>query len=373
MKIKEIETIPVAIPRRPFIDATTYLPSAELKAVVVKIRTTDGIEGVGECTASERYSGETQESIKYAIDRYLGPNIIGESPFDIEKIMYKVDKILFKNTFAKMAIDLALHDILGKALNVPLYCLIGGRYRNKVLVGVELSIADPKDMAREALEFVSKGIKVLKVKVGVDLKKDIERFVTVREAVGDDILLRADANQGYSRCEAIKFIRSVEKYGIEYMEQPIPWWDIDGLAYIRKAVNTPIQADESLYDIHDMLKLVKKEAVDIVNVKLGKHGGIHSAKKIIVIAESAGTTCSFGNMGELGFATAAKIHMACSTKSATYASEFTGICGITDRPSYEFLTTTSFEVKDGYLEVPEKPGLGVKPDEDKLELYKSKI
>jgi L-alanine-DL-glutamate epimerase-like enolase superfamily enzyme len=365
MKINRVDAIPVTIPTNAFSSAfRKFGPMRKVSFVVVRIRTDDGLIGNAEGVGRAGFFGQPVESVKFAIDKYLSPRIIGLDPFDLERILSTMDMTIVGNSCAKAGIEIALYDLMGKALKMPVYQLTGGRYRDKILVGIEVGIASPDEMAKKAIEYVEKGIRVLKVKVGVEPSEDIERIRAVRDAVGSDITLRTDVNEGWTSLQAIKTVKKLERYDLELVEQPAPRWDVQGLARVRKAASMPIEADESVYSPTDALNLIVNEAVDMMNIKVTKAGGLYNAKKIAAIAEAAGVPCLVGTEFNLGLGVAAKLHLAASTKNISHACEFTECYIMSDS-----LLVTPLEIKDGCLDVPEKAGLGVELDERKLQKF----
>ena len=206
---------------------------------------------------------------------------------------------------------MALHDLIGKALGVPVGALIGGLHKTHVVVAIEIAGGAPDDMARECLAFMEKGVRAFKPKIGADPDGDADRLRAIREAVGPEVSLRADANQGYNTKEAIRLCRLAERAGVglELLEQPVAAWDLDGMAFVRRAVDTPIEADESCYSVQDAMQIVRHEAADVLNIKLGKAGGLYGAKKIAAIAEAAGLRCVLGTAFGLGLEAAAKLQL----------------------------------------------------------------
>jgi o-succinylbenzoate synthase len=291
--------------------------STESNNIVVKIVTDFGVTGFGESSPSGRVTGETTQTVIQVLDN-LAPKLIGMCPLRIEQNIELMDSIVDGNPAAKAAIDIALHDILGKTARKPLYMLIGG-YRTEVLTDLTLGIKSPKEMAKDAVKAVKKGFKALKVKVGVDPAEDVERVKLIREAVGNDIKIRIDANQGWTPKQAIEALNKMEKFNIQFAEQPTPATDIKELAKVKKNSPIPIMADESVHSPEDALRVIQAEAVDLINIKLMKSGGINKAKKIAAIAEAARISCMIGCMGESEIGIAAGVHLAAATKNIQYA------------------------------------------------------
>lgn len=385
MKISKVSTKAVSVPWKPApysseragtkrewgrqIRWSPHQPDPVLNYVIVTIETDEGITGIGEAATDIGFFGEPLEEVKSAIELYLGPRLIGNDPFDREEILNFLD---FRgNTCARSGIDLALHDLLGKALGIPVYDLIGGCCRNRVLVAIEFAGGPPDGMARLCADYVEQGVRAFKPKIGGFPDDDAARLKAIREAVGKGISIRADANQGYTPKEAIRLCRLAEKYdvGLELLEQPVPAWDLEGMALVRKSVDTLIEADESAYSPHDVMDIIRHGAADVINIKVAKAGGLYNAKKIAALAEAAGLGCVLGTAFGLGINVAAKLHLAAATRNIIDAVEFTEIM------LHDNLLVSPYDrqlmppLKDGYLSVPTEPGLGVQLDEAKVQNY----
>ena len=327
--------------------------STESENVVVKIVTDYDAIGWGESSPSERVTGETAETVIKTLDK-IASKLIGLCPLRIEQDVEVMDSIVEGNPAAKAAIDIALHDILGKTSRKPLFMLMGG-YRTEVLTDITLSIKSPKEMAEDAAKAVNKGFKALKVKVGVNPPKDVERIKRIREAIGDNVQIRIDANQGWTPKQAIEVLNKIEKFKIQFAEQPVPSEDIKGLMEVKKKSPIPIMADESVHSPEDALRLIQAEAADLINIKLMKSGGILKARKIATIAEAASIPCMIGCMGESEIGIAAGAHLAAAVKNIQYA----------DLDSYLLLKDKlvkkgGTKVKDSMRVFPKQDGLGIK-------------
>jgi len=291
--------------------------STESNIIAVKITTDYEIVGWGESSPSRRVTGETPGTVVGVLEK-IAPKMIGKCPLRIEQNVELMDSLVEGNPAAKAAIDIALYDILGKTAGKPLFMLLGG-YRTEVLTDLTLSVKSPKDMARDGVKAVNKGFRALKVKVGVNPKEDVERVRMIREASGDKVQIRIDANEGWTPEQAIEVLAKMERFNIQFAEQPIPAKDIQGLAKVRKNSHVPIMADESVHSPEDALCLIQAEAVDFINVKLMKSGGILKGRKIAEVAEAAKIPCMIGCMGESGLGIAAGVHLAAAVKNIQYA------------------------------------------------------
>ena len=352
---------------------TPHRPGGILEYIVVKIESDAGIIGYGEATPDIGFFGATLEADKSTIDLYFGPKLIGRNPFDREEILRQLN--YRGNSCPRSAIDLALHDLMGKILGLPVYDLIGGLCRDRIPVEVEIGGGPPKEMAEACVKCVKLGVKAFKPKVGGYPEEDAERLRAIREAVGKDVIIRADANRGFTVKEAIQFCRLTEKYdvGLEYLEQPVDAPDLQGMAEVRRNVNILIVADESSFTIQDAMNVIRQGAADRLNIKIEKAGGLYNAKKIAAIAEAAGMDCIIGTAFGLGLTIAAKLHLAASTTIVHGAVEFTEIRLHDNLLASPYDKMLSLPLEDGCFPVPQGPGFGVVFDEARAKPYISKI
>ncbi|MEM7035023.1 MAG: enolase C-terminal domain-like protein [Chloroflexota bacterium] len=344
-------------------------PSPILEYLLVFIETDQGLFGIGESPADIGFFGQTLEAIYFAINDYLGPQLIGKDPFEIQHLLDLID--FRENSSAKSGIDVALHDLVAKAQHQSVCDLLGGRKLDRVSVAVEIAGGSPDDMANECLKYVAKNVRAFKPKIGGDPKKDADRLVAIRDAVGPDVSLRADANRGYSVEEAIELCHLAEKYDVdlELLEQPVDYWDLPGMAEVRQAVNIPIEADESCFSYHDAEAIVRAEAADVLNIKIAKAGGLLNSMKIAAIAESAGLKCVLGTAFGLGPKVAAKLHLAAAIGTQD-SVEFTelGLHGPMLIGSDNERLSLPLD-DDGCLPVPNEPGLGIQLDTQQVDDY----
>jgi o-succinylbenzoate synthase len=328
MRITEVLAYPVEMPYiKPWVISGG--PTSVAANVLVQIVADNGLAGVGEGSPVPAYGDETQGTILHAIRDNLAGVLIGRDPFDEEAIFHAMDKRLHGHHFAKSAIDLALYDLRGKALGVPVYQLLGGIYRDKIELIEGVGLGDTETRVREAVEAVQKGFTIIKMKISGNPELDIEQVGAVRAAVGPKIRLRLDANQGYRSGDCLPVFKKLESFGLDYIEQPLPRWDLDGQAALAAALDTPIMGDESCYTPEDVMTLIRHKAVDIVNIKIMK-SGLFRSRKIAAIAEAAGLPCMIGSMVELGVGTAAGVHFGIATPAVTYACELVGAAFLVD-------------------------------------------
>jgi L-alanine-DL-glutamate epimerase-like enolase superfamily enzyme len=333
--------------------------------VVVKVETDEGITGYGESVGLFHKTAET------LIQSEIKPLIQGEDPFQIEYLHHRLHHLIEWNPFAAYpisAIDMALHDIKAKKLDVPLYELLGGLYHSEVSFSGLIHIHSVEEDVASAVSLVNDyGFKTLKFKVGRDPAQDEERLREIRAAVGNSIRIRVDPNMAWSPRTAVRLIRRWERYDLEYVEQPVPSWDLDGLKEVASAVDVPICADESCQSPRDALNLAEARACEVFCVYLSEAGGIKRLKEIIAIADTAGIQTVLGTWGESGIGFAAGLHVAASSRNFSLAS---------DQGYYllkEDYTDRSFPWKNGTVAVPAEPGLGVAPLSKRLERLKKNI
>lgn len=277
------------------------------ETVIVKVLTDEGICGYGEGAGTTFVTGETNDTVLAAIE-LLKRELVGLDPRSIEHIHRIMDRTLVRNGSAKAAIDIALFDIMGKSARAPLYKLLGGAI-NEIETDMTIGIDRPEVMAQSAHELVQQGFRFLKVKAGVNPDADIEAIRQIRLAIGPDVHIKVDANQGWSVSDCLRVMRAFQEYGVDAVEQPLPYWDISGLAQIRSRAPIKLMADESCFSPQDAIELARREAVDIINIKLMKCGGLYRAAQVNSIAEAAGIRCMLGCMMEskVGIAAAAAL------------------------------------------------------------------
>jgi L-alanine-DL-glutamate epimerase-like enolase superfamily enzyme len=253
-----------------------------LEYVLVSIDSDAGITGIGESQADIGFFGDTVEEVFYCIRDYFGPKVIGLDPFDREHIASALN--WRGNSCARAGIDLALLDLMGKAAGQPVGALIGGIHHARLPVSKEIGGGEPDDMAAFCVELMEhQNIRAFKAKIGGNPHVDADRLRAMRQAIGPEASLRADANQGYRTAkDAIRFCHLCEKYDVnlELLEQPVGYQNLDGMALIRRSVEPLIEADEGCYTLQDAMLLIRHEAVDVLNTWIGKVGGITNAKKI---------------------------------------------------------------------------------------------
>jgi len=339
--------------------------------VLLKLCTDTNLEGLGEVYCSVPFQHETWQGVVSALKDYYVPLLLGRDPFQMERIWTEFDSALPGNTHARCAVDFALWDLMGKCLNVPVCALLGGLFWEKIPLEYSLPMASANEIAKDARHVAKKyGVRYFCLKIGPASRweADLKNLRKLRSLLGKDVLLAVDANASYSSSQAIKIIRKLETYDLLYVEQPVPGWDLKGMASVRRAVETSIMADESVFSPSDALRAIQAGAVDIVCIKLPKPGGMWMAKKVASVAEAGGAALNLGGAGQTGIGAAANAHFYASTKSMVYGAEFvTGLATLSE--SGDLLEGDGFVIDEGFAIPPKGPGLGIKLDEKALEKY----
>lgn len=319
MKIKDILVGEVHIPlQRPFKTALRTVNNVE--DIIVKIVADNGQEGFGEAPPTAVITGDTKGSIKEAVLGFIRPSLIGMEIDNLEEIFHKLDTCIVKNTSAKAAVDMAIYDLYAKSLNRPLYRVLGGG-SDTVETDITISVNPIPEMVADSIAAVQEGFRILKIKVGKEGLLDVERIAKIREAVGNDIVIRVDANQGWEAKQAVRIIRAMEdkNLNIELVEQPVSAHDFTGMQFVTQHVATKILADESVFSAEDAIKIIQQRAADLINIKLMKTGGIHNALKICDIASMYGVECMTGCMLESKISVSAAAHLAGAKRIITMA------------------------------------------------------
>ncbi|MDM5271564.1 dipeptide epimerase [Sulfurovum sp. zt1-1] len=332
MKIVDIKTTLLRAPlKTPFITSLRRVDA--LEDLVVIITCDDGTVGYGEGAPTPVITGETIDTMKAAIS-YLKPFIIGKEISELDIILKNIHSKLLHNTTAKSALEIALFDLKAKAENIPLYRLLGGT-KTTFKTDITISMDQTEKMIADALHAVSIGYDTLKIKIGDDPIKDSERIIAIYDALPKEITLRLDANQGWEADEAITLLQKVESHGIiaEFIEQPVKADNIEGLKQIKDAVKTPVLADESVFSLNDAKRLLELDAVDYINIKLDKCGGISKALELADLCERYGVKCMLGCMLEGPIAIAGAMHVASARSETITMIDLDGVALLANNPT----------------------------------------
>ncbi|MBW2149367.1 MAG: hypothetical protein JRI22_20405 [Deltaproteobacteria bacterium] len=363
MKIEKVELFYKDVPCiRAHYMSVGILPKKS-PILIVKIFTDEGIIGYGDLTSFAPYVGEDFLTAAHTIKRYLVPNLIGIDPFDIEEAHRRMDMAVYANHYAKTAIDVALYDIMGKALGVPVYKLLGGKCREKMLVSWTVATGDIRRDVEESKDRVAAGYRFIRLKVGYgwEIKQEIERIRKVREAIGDTTGFGIDVNQGWNPKDAIEVLRAVDDCGLLYVEQPVPRLNVEGLKLVKECIRIPVMADECVFSIQDLQEIIKRQAADMVNIKLLKFGGLLPARKALAVAESANMPAHQSEFWQTEIGKAADAHFGVS---GTNFMEESGFELYTIRE--KAIADNPLRFEKGYIYPPEGPGLGVEIEDERL-------
>lgn len=322
--------------------------------LIVELHTDEGVIGIGEAP------GPTLPAIQTIVEREFAQFLVGRDPLRTEWLVHRLEE--YSRNWAGIAayaiagIEMALLDLKGKALDVPVVELLGGFTRESVPAVGYLFIDEPEANAQKAADFVAAGHTELKLKVGRDLGQDHDTVAAIRDRVGSDVKIRVDANMNWSVPAAIKWINALERYDIQFVEQPVPDFDIAGMAQVRRAVSVPIAADESCTSLRSALELIKADACDVFVVYPSEAGGLTRALQIGALAQAAGKWCVIGSWAELGIATTANAHVAAASTAFPFANDTHYPLQLND------VLLEAVQFQEGQIVLSHAPGLGVELD-----------
>lgn len=338
----------------PFTIATGTMHYAQ--NIFIRVYTSKGFYGVGECSAFPMIVGETQATC-FEMAKDFATLWKGKDALQIEERMNELHAFAAFNATIKSAFDMALFDIAAKYAGQPLYRFLGGR-KKEMETDLTIGIDEPAKMAKTAIAFREKGVQIIKIKLGKDGRQDVERVKRVREAIGDEMTLRIDANQGWDYDTAVISLSEMAKYNIQFCEQPMRHWNDHRLPALKKNSPIPIMADESVFNHHDALRLIQADACTYINIKLAKSGGMLEAKKINEIAERHKMHCMMGGMLESRVALSAFAHFATAHKNIIFYDMDTCMLGHKIDP-----VKGGVQYRGYLIEIPETPGIGADVDE----------
>jgi muconate cycloisomerase len=381
-RIESISTLVVQLPTRRE-HRWTGLTEPIGRYVLTKMTDQEGHVGWGEAAALKdwggefgRYFGESAAIVELVVERYLAPAVKGADPANIVELHARMDGVIKGYPYAKAAVEFAAYDLAAKRLGVPVHVLLGGCARRQVPVTHSIGLIPIEEAEKEAAQVASEGFRTIKIKIGVDPKRDIEIVRAVRNAAGPQMDICVDANEGYKTPgEAVLTLREMEKYRLKYAEQPC--MGIERIAEVARAIDTPVMADESGWNAHDALQIAEQHAIDIVSIYTTKPGGLYRAMEVAAVCRAAGIVCNVNGSIETGVGNLANIHCAaaapavtlsCVVPVSTPAEHQSGrIGGIYYRDD---LLRESMKLVDGAIEVPTAPGMGIAVDEAKIVKYK---
>jgi muconate cycloisomerase len=369
MKVERVEIQSTKIPtfrsHKMAIGTTTHQEN-----VVVRVFGDNGVDGVGESPFMVGHSqpGETPDTARVIMTTRLVPALEDVDPFELDAVFLNLERAVPGNLRAKGAVMTAIHDLVGKTLGTPLHTLLGGKVRDRVPLSWSLPIVDQKTALEEAGDRVSKGWRILKIKAGRgEPDDDVKLVAALRKEFGDDLSIRADANQAYDVKTAVRVIRSLEPYNIDFFEQPVHRTDFEGLRYLARdaGLTVPIMADEAAHALSDFARICRMQAADMVSIYIIGPGGPSRSRAMAVMAEHFRMRGYVGGALESGIGTAAGLHLAASSASIDLGCEMVGPFMLESDIVTELPT-----MDDGALVVPTGPGLGVELDEEALAKYR---
>ena len=353
MKITNIQTKTLKAPlKNPFI--TSLRRVDVLEDLVVIIECDDGSVGYGEGAPTPVITGETIGSMVATIE-YIKLHIIGRDIEDFDTILELVHKLIVKNTTAKSALEIALYDLKAKSEKLPLYRMLGGT-QTKFNTDITISMGEIVKMIADCQNAVALGYDTLKIKIGDNPQKDVERIVAIHKSLDENIKLRLDANQGWTAQESVTLLHALERQDIiaEFIEQPVAADDIEGLKYIKERVQTPLLADESIFSVKDARKLLEMQAIDYVNIKLAKTAGVSQALALADLSHKYDVRCMIGCMLEGPISVAAGVHVASAKADIITMLDLDAVSLLDSHP-----IETSIAFNESQIVLSEEVGLGV--------------
>ena len=350
MKIARLETRVLEMPyTKPLVTATNNFTVA--RGLLVTVSTDAGIEGYGYSDVFPR-TGETPETAQHVIQSVLKSDVVGKELEDLARIRAKIDRTLTGHPRAKAALESAMYDALARSCHIPLFVMLGGRFRSEINVIKMVSIGSPEAMAEEGKQLVGEGL-ALKLKVGGKIEQDLPRVAAVRKAIGDHVFIKVDANESYDAKTAIRLAKGMADLGVEVFEQPVPRDHFDALWEVKRHSPIKIEADQSVRTLADAQMLIKNRMVDSINTGIPKIGSIGEVRRIAELCEMNGIRCALSNTAGSMVGDAAAVHLAASTPGISPLCELGEFEAITGDPFF------GLAVAKGTISVPEGEGLGV--------------
>src|SRR5437667_815143 len=357
MKITNLRALRVHIPQKPPIAPyqNRYKAGTHKEALLIRLETDTGLVGWGETPddwINRSFEGTPEERLR--------AQVLGRDPHELEA--WYAENTL--GSYLASGVEMAFWDLIGQAARQPLYQLLGGAVRKKIELAACMGIRPYDEAKTIARQYVDMGFTTLKTKAGRRAEEDLEMVRGIRDGVGDRLKLRIDPNQGYAPEVAFPLARDLEKYNLEYFEQPMPQGLIADAARLRRSSKTPIALNESVTRPEVVLQILQLHAADVLLPDTYQCAGILGVKKVAALAEAAGVPCVFHCAHDLGLKTAAMLHVVASSPGFTLANDCTyyGLVDDIIRPLHQ--------IERGFLAVPEGPGLGVVVDEKKVAKYR---
>lgn len=322
-----------------------------------------------------KYYGEAPDMTRLLIEKRLGPAVMGREALDGNALLQAMDAVAPGYPYAKAAVEMACLDLAGRSIGVPVYQLLGGKLRDRIMVTHSIGLLPVDEAVAECRTVASEGVRTIKIKVGEDPERDIEVVSRIREAVGPKVALCVDANRGWKTvANAVATLRAMEPFGIIYAEQPVQ--GAERIARVAEMIATPVMADESAWNSRDALEIAMRGSVEIISIYTTKPGGLRRAHEVAAVAHAAGIQCNVNGSVETGIGNLANVQLAASAPAITLS------CVIPISKPAEFqdgriggnyytddLIRQPFEFSEGAITVPGGPGMGIEIDESKVHKY----
>ncbi len=363
MRIAGVESFIVDIPLKQPVSGVHGWTAVQ-RSVLVKVTSDGGGEGWGDVDPTPGYTLQSAEQIDATVQE-LAPALVGLDPLNIHGALAVMDAKVTERFEAKAALEMALCDLTGRAMGLPVSLLLGGRLKDEVTLNGWIGTVPPAQAAREAVAWRARGFTTAKIKVSGPGRDGIERVAAVRAAVGDGMDLRVDFNESLAPMEAVDVIRQLEPYRLTLVEQPTPRGDIAGLAEIRRRIGIPLMADESVSGPASLIDIIRREAADIVKVKVMKHGGLLRTRSMIECAAAAGLRVVVGHGFGLTLSTLAEAALAATNEAVVDGCEAVGPLKMAGD-----VVTEPLDLQTGVIRLTETPGLGATVDADALRRYR---
>ena len=363
VRITAIEPILVDVPLRAPVHSVHGIAAVQ-RSVLVRVATDGGLEGWGNVDPTPGYSPVSADDVHVTVGR-LAPVLAGADAFNIHAALARMDPAAGGMSEATAAVEMALLDLKARALGLPVHSLLGGRVKDVVTLNAWIGTVAPAQAAREAMAWYERGFRTAKIKVAGATDAGIERVAAVREAVGERMALRVDFNESLTVDEAPAFIRRLEPYGLRLVEQPISRADIAGLARIRGAIGIPLMADESVSDAGALVEIIRRNAADLVKLKVMKQGGLLRTLALVACAGAAGLRVVVGHGFGLTLSTLAEAAVAAVSDTVIDGCEAVGPLKMAGD-----VVVDPVALEAGVIRVPDTPGLGASIDPDALKRYR---